>query len=163
MSSPARSSTLRADGFSLIELVMVLVVVGILAAYAIPSVTAPSSFTLHQQADALVRDLRHTQQLATAYRKRLRLVANGSDTYTVACATDTTAPCNAAVGGPMTDPATGQPYSVTTQNGVTVSAGTAEFTSFGQPAAAATFSLSGGGDTATVTVSATGGFVSATP
>ena len=154
---------LRLAGFSLMELVMVLVVVGIVAVYAVPSITAPSSFSVHHHADALVRDLRHTQQLATAYRKRLRLVATGTNTYTVACATDTTAPCNATAGGPMTDPATGQPYSVTTQNGVTVSAGTAEFTSFGQPAAAATFSLSGGGDTATVTVSATGGFVSATP
>ena len=163
MPSLPRLIRFRVAGFSLIEVVMVLVVVGILAAYAIPSITAPSSLTLHQQADALVRDLRHTQQLATAYRKRLRLVANGSDTYTVACVTDTTAPCNAAVGGPMTDPATGQPYSVTTQNGVTVSSGIAEFTSFGQPTAAASFSLSGGGDTATVTVLATGGFVSATP
>lgn len=163
MSSAPRPIPSRLAGFTIVELVMVLIVVSVLALYAVPSVNAPASLTVHQQADALVRDLRHTQQLATAWRKRLRLVADGSSTYVVSCVGDTNAPCSAVAGGPVTDPATGEPFSVTTQSGVTIAAATAEFTSFGRPIAAASFGLSGGGDSATVTVNAVGGFVSAAP
>lgn len=142
---------------------MVVVVVGVLAAYAVPRFNSPAAATVGHQADRLLRDARHAQQLATAWRKRLRLVADGSGTYLVTCATDTTAPCNAAPGNPVTDPATGQPFSVTTQNGITVAAATAEFTSLGRAVSTTNFVLTGDTETATVTVDAISGFVSAAP
>lgn len=153
----------EAAGFSLIELVMVLVIVGVVAAYAVPKFSSPAAATVSHQADRLLRDARHAQQLATAWRKRLRVVADGTSIYIVACATETTAPCNATLGGPVTDPATGQPFRVTTQNGITVAAATAEFTSLGRATATTNFVLTGGAVIATVTVNATSGFVSASP
>lgn len=142
---------------------MVLGVVGILAAYAIPRVTAPAAFTVYYQADALVRDIRHAQQLALAWNRPLRFMTTASG-YSVACAAPGAAPCNVS---PVNDPSRGAPFSVTATNGLAITNGvTINLDAWGRPGAAATINVSDNATpptkVATVNINA-GGFVWRSP
>lgn len=150
---------LYAAGLALVELVLVLIVAGILAAYAAPRFSSPAALTVTHQADALARDLRHAQQLALAWNRALRFttVANG---YSVACVTAGAAPCDVA---PVIDPARAGGFQANTVNGITLSAATVDLDRLGRPSAATAIYLSGGDGTASVNINAVGGFVSRTP
>ena len=150
-----------AAGFSLIELVMVLVIVSIIAAYAVPQFSDRAAMTVPQQADALIRDLRHAQQLALSWNRPLRFTVSASG-YSVACAPGApgTAPCNVS---PVQDPARGGGFQATTVNGIVLSPATIDFDTLGRPNVAAAIDVSGGGLTKTVNVAAISGFVSRTP
>lgn len=146
-------------GFTLTEVIVVLIVAGILAAYAVPRFSSPAAMTVPQQADTLIRDLRHAQQLALAWNRSLRFttVANG---YNVVCVTAGTAPCNVT---PVIDPARAGAFQANTVNGIGLSAATIDFDTLGRPNAAAAITVSGGGASKTVNVAAISGFVSRTP
>jgi len=152
------------SGFTLIELVIIVVVIGILSTAVVLSYD-PVTLTVPAQADGFARHVQQTQLLAMSSGQQLRLTADGSDTYTVICATASANwPCNG--GGAVTNPYTGVPFSITTQNGITVSAATVDFGPIGRPVTGAgavsgvdtTFTLAGGTQTSTVTVQAITGF-----
>lgn len=158
----ARARTHRSPpaGFTLVELVVILLIISIVAVYA--AVTTPSNAeaTLSQQAHLLARHLRHAQTLAMTWGRPLRLTAGGG-AYAVSCVTAGAAPCDAS---PVTDPATRAPFSVGLAYGVTVSGATVDFDVHGRPSAGATFTLSGAGATdRTVALSVLTGFVAVTP
>lgn len=139
---------------------MVLVVVGIVAIYAVPQASAPAAFTAYYQADTLVRDLRHAQQLALAWNRPLTLTTTASG-YAVACTTAGTAPCDVS---PVNDPSRGGPFAVTATSGVTLqNPVTINFDTWGRPTAAAAINVTGAGQTATVNINAIGGYVWRTP
>ena len=129
------------SGFTLMELVIVIVALGILSAYAIvKSVSVPDA-TLLSQAEKMANDIRHAQTLAYTSGKSLKLViatgVNGA--YSVCLSTTTT--CNASSA--VTDTATGSSFSVSLQKGVSLSGtATLNFDSWGQPGAAASYTLS---------------------
>ena len=152
----------RQLGFTFMELIIVTVILGIMAAYAIGKSYSMGEGSMLAQAEGMARDIRHTQALAMAWSQSLRLTitsgANGS--YSVSCVTAGSAPCNAS---PVVDPATGQGFTSSLSESVSLSgtASTVDFTSMGQPSAAITFTLTApvSTTTASVAVSAVSGFV----
>ena len=58
-----------AAGFTLVELVMVIILLGILSAAAIPRITDTSAFSQMAFRDGLVATLRHAQKTAVSHRR----------------------------------------------------------------------------------------------
>lgn len=149
-------------GFTLIELALVLVIMGILSAYGVPKLLSSTSMTLSAQADLMASDLRRVQWMATTGNLSL-CVAVTSSQYSAHLFTTT---CN--VGTPITDPLTRSPFVVVlpTRNSLTdtVSSSPLYFNSLGQPSRQGAFRLASLDTSSTVTVNVTPvtGFVSNT-
>lgn len=146
-------------GFTLIELVIVIVVISILSTYAIIKSAPASEITLPSQAQKLASDIRHVQVLASSWGKSLRLSitpgTNGS--YSVSCVTSDSSPCNVS---PVIDPASSSSFKVSLQKGVVLDGNsTLDFNSLGQPSTAASYTLTSGSSTINVSVAALTGFV----
>ena len=149
-------------GFTLVELVIVIVVLGVMSAYATMKRSSPAEITLPSQAQKMASDIRHTQTLAYTWGKRMRLSvatpgANG--TYRVICFAGTPA-CT-----------TSNDFSVTLEKGIVLAGSTLYFNSLGQPsdssgspvASATSYTLGSSSDTETVSVAALTGLVTVTP
>lgn len=146
-------------GFTLVELVITIIVMGILSAVVLTNIGAKAQHSVTAQADEFRRALSHMQLLAISQGVRLKLsvVAAG---YSVCTAL--TATCDAASA--INDPATGAPFSVALTDGAAFTSGTGNyyFDSLGRPVSAATgaalvtgttsFSLNGVGRATDVTV-----------
>ncbi len=146
-------------GFTVVELVIVIVVLGIVSAYAMMKAASPAELSLPSQAQKLAGDIRHAQTLAYTSGKHLRLTitpgVNG--TYQVSsCVT---------VNGVVTSCPT-TVFSGGVQEGVAlqVVAGPnpLDFTSLGQPSAAASYRLASS-STVKVSVAALTGLVHVCP
>ena len=72
----------RASGFSAFELVLVLVMVGLLAVFALPRVFTTESITLPAAAARLAASIRYTQSLAMSRGQRYRINFTGA-TYQI--------------------------------------------------------------------------------
>ncbi len=149
---------MHSKGFTLIELMMVLVILGVLAVYVVPR-WSPGDNTVAAQAHRLAQDLRHVQALAMNQGRPLSFELQSSTAYRV---TDGATP--------IIDPATMQAFQVTLDNSVTLTGSNTSFDSLGRPVAGGAllatprvFTLSGGSRTATVTLSAVTGFASVSP
>jgi MSHA pilin protein MshC len=149
----------RQSGFTLIELVIVLMVMGVLSVYAAMNNSNPAAYTLRSQAERMASDLRHVQTLATTWGRSLRITvapgANGS--YSVSCVNAGTFPCNSS---PVINPVTGSAFTVSLQQGAALAGPTTlDIDSLGKPSAAATYVLSADTATRNVAVAALTGFV----
>jgi len=137
-------------GFTLGELIIVLVITGILAAVAIPRLFDKSGFASRGARDFVASALRYAQKSAVAMRRNVCVtVGTTSVTMTYAAAAGSAATCSANV----VNPATGLPYSSTVyEQGATVSASTSlAFDALGRPLSAALAPL-----TAAQTITVTG-------
>lgn len=145
------------NGFTLVELVIVIVVLGVISVYAIERNASTAELTLSSQAQKMANDLRHVQALASTWGRSLTVTVSGSS-YSVACATAGAAPCNIS---PVTDPSTGLSFTVNLQNGTgfNSAASVLTFDGFGNPGLGATYVLGAGNETSTVSVVATTGKV----
>ncbi len=157
-------------GFSLTELVMIMVITAILAAYVVTRVSDTASTTGSTQAQQFARDLRHAQMLAMTLGKQLCVNAAGSS-YSVSDTTAGSPPtCNA---GAMTDPTTGAAFSVTLESAsfTTVPAPVLRFDSLGRPSTGSaptatdptTYVLAAGGSNWTIDVRRVTGLVEVAP
>jgi len=145
---------------------MVIVVVGIMSAYAVVKSTSPGEITLASQAQTMANDIRRAQTLAYTHGQRVLITIstgeNGS--YGVTCV-PATPPCSGAFTGGLT-------------NKVWLSGSNLYFNSLGQPMADATTlnplnvdtsytlcypSCGSGQTTETVTVAALTGNVTVSP
>lgn len=152
----------RCGGFTLIELVMIIVVVSVLGVVVLTRYHDPAETTVSIEADRLGRDIRHVQMLAMTWGQSLRLTAAGTS-YNVSCVTAGPAPCNVA---PVVDPATAAAFNRPLESNVTVAGATLDIDALGRPVASGallvgntTYTLSGGTETSTVTVAQLTGFV----
>ncbi len=150
-------------GFTLIELLIVIVVLGILSTYAVMRSFSAADATLPSQAQKMASDIRHAQTLAYTWGKSLQLsiTAGANGVYSVSCVTPGISPCNVS---PVLNPSTNNSFSVALQKGVAL-AGTAtlSFNSLGQPNAPASYSLTSGSSTKTISVAALTGYVTVPP
>ena len=141
-------------GFSLIELVIVVVVVSILAATVAISFNSSKQHGVTVQADEFRRNLSSIQLLAISQGKRLRLSVASGD-YTVKCHDAACTSLGAVVMGPVT------------LTDATITASTLDFDTLGRPLSdgslintARTYTLSGSGNCVKVTVLPITGFAS---
>jgi prepilin-type N-terminal cleavage/methylation domain-containing protein len=160
----------RGAGFTMVELVMVMVVIGVLSAVVMMNFNASAQHAVTADADQFRRNLSHVQLLAMSRSTRLRLTVAGDGlSYTVTSCT--TSSCTATTA--VTDPATGQNFSVALSAGVALApAGdVVDFDSLGRPQSAGslitanparTYTLSGSGRSVTVSVLPVTGFAQTT-
>ena len=153
-------------GFTLLELVVVLVLAAILSAYASVRWTSSAEATTGYQADRLARDIRHVQALAMNWGQPLRLnISAGA--YSVTCINGSGAPPCVNAGDIVRDPAANQPYSVNLDYGVSLTGSDITFDTLGRPlnggsllSIARTLTLTGGNRSWSVVTQPITGFVS---
>lgn len=137
-------------GFTLVELVIVIVVLGILAAVGIMNLPSPAELSLPSQAEKLASDIRYAQTLAHTTGTRIRLTVNDTKNYTVDCV-------------PTSCPQSS--FSGQLEKGVALTTFPAaiEFDTLGQPSGATTpYTLTYDGSSKSVHVAALTGFVTVT-
>lgn len=145
----------RTGGFSLIELVVVLILTGILAALALPRLTDTESQAtwFHEQVKA---GLRYAQRQAIAQRRCVFVSLQAAAPQVQLFYGDNNCAINMAA--PLTEITTGASYALTAPTGVTLTPPTPTqfwFNSLGQPTGAVAFSTGGG----TLVVNAETGYV----
>jgi prepilin-type N-terminal cleavage/methylation domain-containing protein len=155
----------RQAGWSLVELVVVLVVVAVLAFFAVRSFQPREALAL-QQAERLRNDLRNVQMLAITWSQALR-VTTAAGSYSISCVVAGASPCNV---NPVVNPATAQPYQVSLEPGMTLAGPgfSLDFDALGRPknganliVANATFTITGASVARSVVVAPVTGFATA--
>ncbi|MDO9224932.1 MAG: type II secretion system protein [Pseudomonadota bacterium] len=142
-------------GFTLVELVAIIMIAGILAAVAGPRFFNPSTFAARGYTDAASGLLRYAQKLAIARHAGVTVQINSSGL--ALCAT-TANPC--ADANPWPGPQGETPYQIDVPGGVSLagSAASVSFDSQGRPNAEVSLTITG--DTVrTLTVEAETGYV----
>jgi type II secretory pathway pseudopilin PulG len=118
---------------------MMIVIIGILAIVAIPAMMPATRVNVREAAEMVASDLRRTQDIAMSEnRSRSIVFTSGSGTYTM----------DAPSYFPTATESETLPTGVTFATTVTIT-----FNSLGEPNAAATINLSGGGRTVQISVS----------
>lgn len=145
-------------GFTLAELIIVLLLTGILAVVAIPRFVQTSEFASRGARDYVASGLRYAQKSAVAMRRNVCVDVGASAlVVTYATASGSGQPC--AAGNTLPNPATGQPFASTSyEQGASVSTPTAiVFDALGRASPAATISVTG--HASPITVEAETGYV----
>lgn len=160
---------MKQQGFTLLELVMVFVIIGILVAMAIPRLALTDS-SVHAQAARIARDIRHVQMLAMSQGRTLTFESLGNGYQ---CGfDDIPAPSTVVViDDPAVSQANQQDCVFTLDNNVTLSTGRISFDSLGRPvdsnrvliAALVAFTVNGATQSAALRVTPVTGFVTVTP
>lgn len=154
----ALNTASQCKGVTLIELVIVVMILGILAAVAMARGPSSADTTLGSQASLFVQNLRHLQALAVHQGKTLTMDSTSSG-YS-----------GKESGVVITEPVKGSSFQVTLENGATMSVASIDFDEMGRPESAGTlisspqaFVLTGSSNSITVSVTPITGYVYITP
>lgn len=135
-------------GFTLAELVVVILILGILAVVAVPRLATTSDFEVQGTFDQVLSTVRYAQKAAVASRSTVRVTFSAN---AVSVCYDSGGACGAAV----TDPATGGALQSAGSSTVSLSGTTFTYDGLGRPSTGPlTVSVAGGGFTRTFTVEA---------
>lgn len=150
---------IRQRGFTLIELIVILVIAGVLAVFALGRFTGSDSFDARGYYDELVAATRYAQRYAVASGCDVQIdIQAGSFSVTME-----NAPCPSGVGafGTNVQRPDGGNFAGAAPSGVSVtSTGTFRFDPFGdETTGGGTITVSGGGTTLSFTVTPGSGFV----
>ena len=109
----------RDPGFSLVELVVVISILGLLAAVAIPRFVASDTFASRGFFDQATETVRYAQKTSIAWRQQIFVCVTG---------TAITASAAAGCATPLTHPTTGAPLTATAPGSVTLAGANFSFT-----------------------------------
>lgn len=132
-----RSARVSEAGFTLVELTVTLVIVGVLAVVALPRFTGRSDYDQLAAADRMIAAVRFARSVAIAQNRTVYVIASASQLR--ACFDNA---CSAAV----LDPANGSALTIDlTGTSITLTSSSASFSfdGLGRSSAAVTMSLSG--------------------
>ena len=124
------NSIMRPSGFTLVELVVTIVILGIIAVVAMPRFTARNSFDSRGFHDRATATVRYAQKLAIAQRRPIFV-----------CITTAAVSVSAASCGPPLSDLAGVALSVTAPAGVTLSTASFSFNGLGQTSPQVTITL----------------------
>lgn len=151
------------SGFTLVELIVVLVLLGIFSALVSVRWRSAGAYTVRTQADLLAANIQHIQSLSSTQGRLLRLNVY-PDRY---CAT---VPPETDCGRAVKDPATSKPFHVVLADAVTLAGSSTDFDKLGRPvdsagliSAARTFKLTAEATSWSVVLSPNTGFVAVLP
>ena len=144
-------------GFTLIELIVTMILLGILAVYALPRFADRQTFDTRGFADQTRAAIQFARKVAVAKGRNVCISASGS---TLALTMAATRGQSVACTGNVINPATGAAYSLTSPVANVSYSGSLSLTFFGDgtPSAAGTLTVSGDSNI-TINVSATTGYV----
>jgi MSHA pilin protein MshC len=139
-----KESILSQRGFTLVELVMVLIILGLLGAYAIPRFFDAQRFESRGFYTEVLNAVRYAQQLAVTINCNTRVALTGNS-YTVTIDDDPANCSGASFTTPAPDPVTGQAgfTGSSSSASITTSAGTFSFNALGQASTNVTVTAGG--------------------
>lgn len=144
------------NGFTLVELIVVMVVVGILAVTVMPRFADQGGFAARGFYDGTLSILRYAQKSAVAQRRTVCVAFGADSSVTLTIASSAGGACDTDLAGPEG----GVPYTLAAPNGVVFAAQPADFNflSSGAASVGQTFSVAQLADK-NITVVATTGYV----
>ena len=142
-------------GFTLVELIVILVILGILAVVVLPRFFDRKEFDARAFLDETAAALRYAQKAAIAERRTVCAAFTANSVTLTVRSMPGSGPCDTPLAGPGGT----APYTVTAAGGVTFTSAPASlsFDAEGRPSAGATLAVSG--ISATLTVEAETGYV----
>jgi MSHA pilin protein MshC len=147
---------MKSSGFTMIELIVTLMIIGILAVAVIPRFTQIGTFEARTFFDDTITMVRYGQKAAIAQRTNVFFNADAA-TNTVCLSYVTNTGCAAA--SPVLNPASGSHFLLTAPNGVTLGASLeVSFSGLGVPSQGAALTVTGDGTSRTLTIEAVTGF-----